>query len=38
MIYNEKIKKAMNTAYIVHKDQLDKGGYPYINHPLHLAE
>lgn len=38
MIYSENIKKAMNIAYQAHKNQVDKNGYPYIAHPLHLAE
>ena len=38
MIYTELTKKAMRIAFEVHKDQSDKGGIPYIAHPLHLAE
>lgn len=38
MIYTEKTMKAMRLAYKVHHGQLDKGGMPYINHPLHVAE
>ena len=38
MLYSDLIKKAMKIAFDVHKDQIDKGGYPYIAHPLHLAE
>lgn len=38
MIYTDMVKKAMNLAFVVHKGQNDKGGYPYIHHPLHLAE
>lgn len=38
MIYTELSKKAMMIAYHAHKDQFDKGGMPYIFHPLHLAE
>jgi guanosine-3',5'-bis(diphosphate) 3'-pyrophosphohydrolase len=38
MIYTELTKKAMNIAFNAHKNQLDKGGYPYIAHPIHLAE
>lgn len=38
MIYTELTKKAMNIAYEAHHKQKDKGGFPYINHPLHIAE
>lgn len=38
MIYSEKIKKAILLAYSAHEGQVDKGGYPYIFHPYHLAE
>ena len=38
MIYSERIKQSMNIAYKAHEGQFDKGGYPYIAHPLHLAE
>lgn len=38
MLYSEKIKKALIIAYKAHDGQLDKGGYPYIFHPYHLAE
>ena len=38
MIYNGKIRKAALLAYKVHAGELDKGGYPYILHPIHLAE
>lgn len=38
MIYTDKTMKAMRLAYDVHHGQLDKGGAPYINHPLHVAE
>ena len=38
MIYTEMTKKAMLIAYDAHKNKLDKGGYPYIFHPFHLAE
>ena len=38
MVYTELSKKAMKIAYQAHKNQLDKGGIPYIFHPLHLAE
>ena len=38
MIYTELSKKAMLIAYSAHRDHVDKGGMPYIFHPLHLAE
>ena len=38
MVYTELSKKAMIIAYQAHKNQFDKGGMPYIFHPLHLAE
>ncbi len=38
MIYSENIKKALKLAYEAHNGQVDKSGYPYIAHPLHLAE
>lgn len=38
MIYTSLTKAAMNIACAAHQGQLDKGGYPYIHHPLHLAE
>ena len=38
MVYSELTKKAMNIAYDAHHGQYDKGGGPYIFHPIHLAE
>ena len=38
MIYTELTIKAMNLAYSAHHGQYDKGGVPYIFHPIHLAE
>jgi len=38
MIYTDMTKKAMKLAYAAHKGQLDKGGTPYIFHPIHIAE
>ena len=38
MIYTELTIKAMNLAYQAHHGQYDKGGVPYIFHPIHLAE
>ena len=38
MIYTKLTKEAMNIAYKAHHKQKDKGGFPYINHPFHIAE
>ena len=38
MIYTELTMKAMVLAYHAHHGQFDKGGVPYIFHPIHLAE
>ena len=38
MIYTERIRYAMELAEGTHHGQKDKGDYPYIFHPLHLAE
>ena len=38
MIYTELTKRAMTIAYEAHHGQVDKGGMPYVFHPLHLAE
>ena len=38
MIYSELVRKAMNIAFEAHAEQKDKAGYPYIHHPMHLAE
>ena len=38
MIYTPLTKKAIQIAYAAHHGQVDKGGMPYICHPLHLAE
>ena len=38
MIYTDLTIKAMNLAYNAHHGQFDKGGVPYIFHPVHLAE
>ncbi len=38
MIYTVLTKKAMEICYRAHDGQLDKGGIPYVFHPLHLAE
>lgn len=38
MIHTDLTKKAMEIAYNAHHGALDKGGMPYINHPVYLAE
>ena len=38
MVYNEAVKKAMNIAVYLHNGQLDRGGYPYMHHLMHVAE
>lgn len=38
MVYTEQTKKAWNLCFEAHKNQVDKGGMPYVFHPLHLAE
>ena len=38
MIYTDMTVKAMRLAYHAHRDQVDKGGVPYVFHPYHLAE
>lgn len=38
MIYTALTKKAMEICYRAHEGQLDKGGMPYVFHPLHVAE
>lgn len=37
MIYSPMVKKAAEICFEAHKNQKDKGGYPYIFHPLYLA-
>lgn len=38
MLYSDLTKKAMLFAYRAHEGQVDKGGLPYIFHPLAVAE
>ena len=38
MVYTEKTKRAMKLILKAHEGQFDKGGYPYVYHPIHLAE
>lgn len=38
MIYTPMTKKAMKLMFEKHKDQVDKSGLPYVNHPFHVAE
>lgn len=38
MIYTSLTKKAIKIAFEAHKNAVDKGGAPYILHPIHLAE
>lgn len=38
MLYSNMIKMAMEVAYEAHSGRVDRAGYPYIAHPLHVAE
>lgn len=38
MIYTELTKKAMEICCAAHAGQKDKGGFPYVFHPAHVAE
>ena len=38
MKYTALTKLALKICFEAHKDQLDKGGMPYVFHPFHLAE
>ena len=37
MFYSVMVKKACKIMFDAHKDDLDKGGYPYVFHPFYLA-
>ena len=37
MYYSELVKKACAIMYDAHKEDRDKGGYPYVFHPFYLA-
>ena len=37
MYYSEMVKKAVNIMFEAHKEDFDKGGYPYVFHPFYLV-
>ena len=37
MYYSELVRKACLILYDAHRDDVDKGGYPYVFHPFYLA-
>ena len=37
MYYSEMVKKAVNIMFEAHKEDFDKGGYPYVFYPFYLA-
>ncbi len=37
MYYSEMVKRAVNIMFEAHKEDFDKGGYPYVFHPFYLA-
>lgn len=37
MYYSELVKKACGIMFDAHKNDVDKGGYPYVFHPFYLA-
>lgn len=37
MIYSRRIKNAIDIMFEAHKDDVDKGGYPYVFHPFYVA-
>lgn len=38
VLYSPLIRTAMQIACRAHAGQTDKAGYPYLHHPLHLAD
>ena len=38
MLYTAATKKALRLCFEAHRNQVDKGGSPYVFHPFHLAE
>ena len=38
LIYTPLVKKALRICYEAHRNQVDKGGMPYVIHPIHIAE
>ena len=38
MLYTKLTQRAMQICFEAHRDQVDKGGMPYVFHPFHLAE
>ena len=37
MVYSELVRRACSIMYDAHKDDVDKGEYPYVFHPFYLA-
>ena len=37
MYYSELVRKACAILWDAHRDDVDKGGYPYVFHPFYLA-
>ena len=37
MYYSDLVKKACEISYDAHREDRDKGGYPYVFHPFYLA-
>ena len=37
MIYSKLVNKACNIMFEAHRNDIDKGGYPYVFHPFYLA-